>query len=267
MSYERMAESERRLKREVKEWFNRAKSSDEAEDRQYGGERRGDELPEWVADKQRRIQKIRQAQAALQAEARREGQGVPEPKAQRNFTDPDSAIMGKRGKEYMQAYNAQAAVDEKAQVIVAQSLSSCAADAPQLEPLVKQIKVNIGRQAQELSADAGYCLEGNLAVLARHRIRPYIATGRQKHSQPSATGRRRPRGARTAAMRLKLARAGRRSRYRLRKTLPEPVFGQIKQARGFRQFLLRGLGKVQGEWSLICTVHNLLKLAQTSKPR
>jgi transposase len=265
MSYERMRESEQRLRREVRAWFDRAKSSDEAEDREHGSGRRGDELPEWVADKQRRIEKIREARAALEAEARAAGKAAPEPKDQRNFTDPDSAIMGKRGKEYVQAYNAQAAVDEKAQVIVAQSLGNCAADAPQLPPIIRQIKLNTGRQAREFSADAGYCSEGNLAVLARHRIRSYIATGRQRHSQASATGRRRPSGRRTAAMHMKLARAGRRSRYRLRKTLPEPVFGQIKHARGFRQFLLRGLDKVRGEWSLICTVHNLLKLAKTAK--
>jgi transposase len=265
MSYERMAESERRLKREVKDWFERARSTDAAEDKQHGTARRGDGLPDWVADKQRRIEKIGEAKAALEAEARAAGQAAPEPKAQRNFTDPDSRIMGKKGKEYVQAYNAQAAVDASAQVIVAQSLGNCAADAQQLEPIVQQIKVNTGRQAYEFSADAGYCSEGNLAVLARHRIHAYIATGRQKHSQASATGRRRPSARRTAAMRLKLARAGRRSRYRLRKTLPEPVFGQIKQARGFRQFLLRGLHKVRAEWSLICTVHNLLKLAQASK--
>ena len=265
MSYERMGESERRLKREVKDWFERARNADEAEDRQHGAQRRGDELPDWVADKQRRIQKIREAKAALEAEARAQGQHTPKPDAQRNFTDPDSAIMGKRGKEYVQAYNGQAAVDERAQVIVAQSLGNCAADTRELEPIVRQIKLNTGRQAREFSADAGYCSEGNLAVLARHRIRPYIATGRQRHSEASATGRRRTTGPRTAAMRRSLARAGRRSRYRLRKTLPEPVFGQIKQARGFRQFLLRGLDKVRAEWSLICTVHNLLKLAKAVK--
>jgi transposase len=263
MSYERMGESERRLKREVKDWFERAGSADEAEDRQHGAGRGGDELPDWVADKQRRIQKIREAKAALEAEARVQGKEVPKPDAQRNFTDPDSAIMGKRGKEYVQAYNGQAAVDEKAQVIVAQSLSNCAADAQQLEPILKQIKINTGRQAREFSADAGYCSEGNLALLARHHVDSYIATGRQRHSESAATGRRPVRaGTRVAAMRTKLARAGRRSRYRLRKTLPEPVFGQIKQARRFRQFLLRGLHRVQGEWSLICTVHNLLKLAK-----
>jgi hypothetical protein len=171
------------------------------------------------------------------------------------------------GKEFVQAYNAQAAVDAEAQVIVAQSLSNCASDAQQLEPIVKQIKANTGRQAEELSADAGYCSEGNLAVLARHHINGYIATGRQSHSEAAAVGKRRRNGTRVAAMRTKLARGGRRSRYRLRKTLPEPVFGQIKQARGFRQFLLRGSAKVQGEWSLICTVHNLLKLAQAGRAR
>jgi transposase len=266
MSYDRMRETELRLKREVRAWFDRAKSTDDAEDRQHGRERRGDELPEWVADKQRRIAKIREAREALEAEARAAGKAAPEPKDQRNFTDPESQIMHKSGKEYVQAYNAQAAVDSKAQVIVAQGVSNSATDVQQLEPIVKQIKANTGRQAQEFSADAGYCSEGNLAVLARHHVDSYIATGRQRHSDAAATGRRRVRpGTRVAAMRTKLARAGRRSRYRLRKTLPEPVFGQIKQARGFRQFLLRGLAKVTGEWSLICTVHNLLKLAKAVK--
>lgn len=262
MSYQRMQESEVRLRREVRDWFSRARAADEAEDRQHGLDRRGDELPEWVADKQQRLVKIKEAKAALEAQARAAGKAAPEPKAQRNFTDPESQIMRKSGKEYIQAYNAQAAVDWQAQVIVAQSLSNAATDVQQLEPMVRQIKQNTGRQAQELSADAGYCSEGNLAVLARHHIKPYIATGRQRHGERSASGRGRGRpNTRVVAMRTKLARAGHRSRYRLRKTLPEPVFGQIKQARGFRQFLLRGLAKVRGEWSLICTVHNLLKLA------
>jgi transposase len=266
MSYERMRGAEARLKREVREWFSRARSADEAEDRQHGRERRGDEMPQWVADKQQRIAKIREAREALEMQAREAGQAAPDPKAQRNFTDPESQIMHKSGKEYVQAYNAQAAVDSTAQVIVAQSLSNYRNDVQQLEPMVKQIKENTGRQAREFSADAGYCSEGNLAVLARHHIDSYIATGRQRHSEASASGRRRGRaGSRVAAMRTKLARAGRRSRYRLRKSVVEPVFGQIKQGRGFRQFLLRGVAKVQGEWSLICTVHNLLKLAKAIK--
>lgn len=266
MSYGRMPETEKRLKQEVQQWFAQAKASDEQEDRQHAAHRRGDELPEWVADKQRRIAKIREAKAALEAEAQAAGKAAPDAKAQRNFTDPESRIMRKSGKEYVQAYNAQAAVDSKDQVIVACSLSNSPTDVQQLSPILKQIKQNTGRQAQEFSADAGYCCEGNLAVLARHHVDAYIATGRQRHSQATAAGRRKVRrGTRVAAMRTKLARAGRRSRYRLRKSVVEPVFGQIKQARGFRQFLLRGLAKVQGEWSLICTVHNLLKLAK--RPR
>jgi transposase len=268
MSYERMGETEKRLKHEVREWLRQAKSADEAEDRQHGATRRGDEMPSWVADKQQRITKIREAREALEAEARAAGKAAPDPKAQRNFTDPQSRIMRKSGKEYVQAYNAQAAVDCAAQVIVAQSLSNNATDMQQLAPTLKQIKQNTGRQAKEFSADAGYCSEGNLAVLARHHVDSYIATGRQRHHESSATGRRRlTQGTRVAAMRTKLARAGRRSRYRLRKSVVEPVFGQIKHARGFRQFMLRGLEKAQGEWSLICTVHNLLKLAKAKKNR
>ena len=157
-------------------------------------------------------------------------------------------------------------MDSEAQVIIAQGVSNSATDVRQFEPMVKQIKTNTGRQTTVFSADAGYCSEGSLAVLARHHVDAYIATGRQRHSDANALGRRRANGTRVSAMRTKLTRAGRRSRYRLRKTLPEPVFGQIKQARGFRQFLLRGLVNVQGEWSLICTVHNLLKLAKAQKP-
>jgi transposase len=264
MSYERMLETEERLKQQVRQWFTQADTLDTQEDRQHGRERRGDELPEWVADKQRRIAKIREAKVALEAEAKAAGKAAVDPKAQRNFTDPESRIMHKSGKEYVQAYNAQAAVDSKAQVIVACSLSNQPTDIQQLAPMVKLIKQNTGRQAQELSADAGYCSEGNLAVLARHHIDAYIATGRHRHGERTP-GRGRGRGTRVAQMHTKLARAGRRSRYRLRKSVVEPVFGQIKQARGFRQFLLRGLEKVKGEWSLICTAHNLLKLTKWTR--
>ena len=263
MSYGRMAQSERHLKQQVREWFKKAEAIDANEDRVHG-KRRGDEMPDWVADKQRRIEKIREAKAALEAEARARGEQAPPPKEQRNFTDPQSHIM-KTGRDFTQAYNGQAAVDADSQVIVAQSLSNAATDVQQLGAIVKQIKINTGRQARELSADAGYCSEGNLAILARHKIRAYVATGRQRHSDSCAKGRGIRGGRRVAAMRTQLARTARRGRYRLRKQTVEPVFGQIKQARGFRQFLLRGVEKVRGEWSLICTVHNLLKLAKAMK--
>jgi transposase len=263
MSYGRMSEAERQLKQQVRDWFKKAAELDANEDRLHG-KRRGDETPDWMASKQLRLEKIREAKAALEAKAREQGEQAPLPKEQRNFTDPESRIM-KTGKDFVQGYNGQAAVDAESQVIVAQSLSNAATDVQQLHSIVKQIKTNTGRQARELSADAGYCSEGNLAILARHRIRAYVATGRQRHGEASAKGRAARAGKRVSAMRTQLARTARRSRYRLRKQTVEPVFGQIKHARGFRQFLLRGIEKVRGEWSLICTVHNLLKLAKTMR--
>ena len=186
-------------------------------------------------------------------------------RAQRNFTDPDSRVLKTRD-GYIQGYNGQVAVDADHQVIVAQSLTNQASDAHQLEPRLKQIRRNTGRQARELSADAGYCAEHNLKVLNRCRVRGYVATGRQQHGEASPTGARKtvPK-TRVHAMKLRLRRAGWRSRYRLRKQVVEPVFGQIKQARGFRQFLLRGLAQVAAEWSLVCSVHNVLKLAGARK--
>jgi transposase len=285
MSYGRMKQAEPKLADEVARWLREAEAVDRREDQAYGEARRGDELPEWVADKQRRLEKIREARAALEREAEaaarakgrypddeegsrpRRGRkpktppGTPKDKDQRNFTDPESRIM-KTGDGFIQGYNAQAAVDADHQVIVAQGLTNNAADAPQLAPMLQAIKANTGRQARELSADAGYCSEDNLKELNRRHIRGYVATGRQKHGQSSATANGKPQtGTQVQAMQVRLKQGGFRSRYRLRKQIVEPVFGQIKQARGFRQCLLRGLDKVAGEWSLLCTAHNLLKLA------
>jgi len=237
-----------------------------------------------VTNKQHRVEKIRAAKAALEAEAQanargkkraadppsdrpRRGRpaknppGTPHDRAQRNFTDPDSRIM-KTQDGFIQGYNAQAAVDADHQVIVAQGLTNQASDAHQLEPMLVHIRRNTGRQVRELSADAGYCSEHNLKALARRHVRGYVATGRQQHGEASAVGRRKtvPK-TQVHAMKIRLQRAGYRSRYRLRKQVVEPVFGQIKQARGFRQFLLRGLSQVAGEWSLLCSAHNVLKLA------
>lgn len=257
MSYERLQKKEAELRREVAEWFQKADAVDRAEDRDEA--RSGPtEMPEWVANKQARLERIREAKAALEAEAIAKGEAQPKPKAQYNFTDPESAIM-KGADGFVQAYNGQAVVDADSQVIVAQDLSDRPTDVTLLGDLVGQIKTNTGRQATELSADAGYCSEGNLAILAKRKVRAYVATGKQRHGRARIEGRgQQPR---TKTMRRRLARGGHRSRYRLRKQTVEPVFGQIKQARGFRQFLLRGLDKARGEWSLICTVHNLLKLA------
>jgi transposase len=281
MSYARMQKAEVALAAEVAGWLKAADAADRKDDASLGADQRGDEMPDWVVDKQKRLAKIKEAKAALEAEAKAQAEakakardgddhpgdgprpgrkpkhppGEPKPKAQRNFTDPDSRIMpGKDG--FVQAYNGQAAVDATAQVIVAHSLSNSPADAPCLVPLTDAITQNMGKSPKEISADAGYCSEANLAALKDRKISAYIATGQAKRPAiASKVG-----GPLTQAMRRKLKLGGHRSRYRLRKQLPEPVFGQIKQARGFRQFLLRGLDKVQHEWSLVCIAHNLTKL-------
>jgi len=286
MSYDRMRRREAELMAEVDRWLNAAEAADADEDRQYGAQH-GDEMPAWVADKEKRLERIRAAKAALEAEAKAaaeeetrrqaaaeakrlaEGRkkngrtpAPPEPqpdgKAQRNFTDPDSRILlTKDG--YIQGYNAQAAVDAAAQIIVAHDLTPNMSDQDQLVTLIDAIKNNLGRQPKEASADAGYCSEANLAALATRRISAYLATGRAKHP---AQAKRNITGPLTQTMRQKLKRAGRRSRYRLRKQIVEPVFGQIKQARGFRQFLLRGIENVKAEWALVCIAHNPTKLTR-----
>jgi transposase len=292
MSYERMKKREAELKAEIDRWLAAAEAADREEDALHG-DRRGDEMPDWVADKQKRLEKIRQAKAELEAEARaaaeaedkaraaaeekRRAEGrrrpgkpaappktEPDGKAQRNFTDPTSRILKTRD-GYIQGYNAQAAVDGGHQIIVAQTLTNTSSDQAQLAPLLDGIRANLGRNPDEVSADAGYCSDANLRTLQRRRIRAYIATGRQKHGTSSATARKpSPPGSLIASMTTKLKRAGYRSRYRLRKQIVEPVFGQVKQARGFRQFLLRGIDKVKLEWALICTAHNLAKLARAA---
>ena len=285
MSYGRMHEAESKLRAEVKAWFARAEAADAEEDRTHQSAR-GDELPDWVADKQQRLERLRAAKEALEAEAKapppsddgpgpstgmtdhgkpkRAPGGGPPPGAQRNFTDPDSRIQKTRD-GMIQGYNAQIAVDGAHQIIVAQYVQTNAADRGALVPLVKAIRRDLKTNPDELSGDAGYCDEANLVFLARRRIPAYLAPGRARHGGGDPAGKRRLRKrSRVAAMATKLRRAGRRSRYRLRKQIVEPVFGQIKAARGFRQFFLRGLAKVRQEWAMICTAHNLLKLQRAS---
>jgi hypothetical protein len=167
---------------------------------------------------------------------------------------------------FIQGFNAQVAVDATAQVVVAEMVSDQAADCPHLAVLVEQITTNLAAAPEQVSADAGYCSEDNLAALETGKIDARIATGRQKHGAPAPQARPAQPQSRVAAMAAKLHAAGREGPYRLRKQVVEPVFGQIKQARGFRQFLRRGLAAVQSEWSLLCTVHNLLKLAAARHP-
>ena len=288
MSYKHMVSQEPKLAAEVASWLGQAEAADAAEDAQHGAGRRGDETPAWMADKQRRLARIRAAKAQLEAEAKAgpkdasagadpDGPGPssgmqergarkdgpadrPPDKAQRNFTDGDSRIMPSQG-GFIAGYNGQIAVDAAHQIIVAQRLATNPADFAGLIPLVDQARVNLGRKLREVSGDTGFATEANLEAMAERRVRAFLSPGRIRHGETNPTaGRVLKRKPRMQAMADTIRRAGRRSRYRLRKQVVEPVFGHIKQARGFRQFLLRGLNKVTGEWAMICTVHNLLKL-------
>jgi transposase len=267
MTYATMKKLEKRYQAEVERWFAEAERIDREEDELYGPDKSGDELPDWVSNKEERLKRIRQAKAELEAEAKAAAEREPDPdktghkakptgtpsdKQQRNLTDSESRLM-KSGDQFIQGYNAQAAVDGYRQIIVAQRLNNNGSDMHQMIPLLKQIRTNLGRQAKEVSADSGYCSELNLKALQKRHIRGYVATSlHRKHRKVGRWVQR---------MRQRLKQGARRSRYRLRKQIVEPVFGQIKQGRGFRQFLLRGGNNVAGEWSLLCTAHNLLKLA------
>lgn len=270
MSYRRMQESEAALTAEVAELLRRAEAADRDEDARYGAEHRGDELPAELARRESRLAKIREAKAALEAEARGQAQAKGKPpddarppdKAQRNFTDPESKIQ-KTSDGFIQGYNAQIAVDATAQVIVAQHVTPASPDAEQLQPAVAAVVKELRQRPAIVLADAGYWSAANVVALEQRGIEPLIATGRRKHSDPSPVA---PRGRPPAGLTVKqrmartLATLRGRALYARRKAIVEPAFGQIKHARGFRQFLRRGRQAVSEEWALICTSHNLLKL-------
>ena len=291
MSYARMEETEARLEREVRTLLEQAQQVDAAEDTQYGRGQRGDELPAELARRESRLVKIRAAKAALEQAARERAsqaaeagraklaarkqrvgsakgrvatvpdpeQAQPEPTAQYNFTDPESRIM-KDGatKGFVQAYNAQLVVDGEAQVIVACAVTQAATDVEQFVPMLVQVQQNVGQAPAIALADAGYFSEANLTALELATIECYVPPDRQTHRGVWTPGR--SRHAVSEQMRAKLQTAAGRAIYARRKTLPEPVFGQIKEARGFRRFWLRGVRNVRAEWAMICLTHNLLKL-------
>ena len=299
MSYERMGEGEKELAAEVQALLQEAARVDAEEDGKYGKGKRGDELPQELARRESRLAKIREAKAALEQEAKEAAekkqaevaaqlkerekqerergrkfggrppqapdpeQVKPEPQAQRNFTDPESRIM-KDGatKEFVQAYNAQAVVDSHAQVIVGAAVTQEANDKKQLVPMLVDVKAQMGRPPRQATADNGYFSEPNVTDAQLQEIDLLVAPDRQKHGEerPTTTGPPPPDASVAEQMRHKLRTAEGRAVYKLRKAVVEPVFGQIKEARGFRKFLLRGLGKVQAEWPMICATHNLLKL-------
>ena len=271
MSYGRMGETEKRLREEVRRLLKQAEATDEEEDKRYGRERQGDELPEELQRRETRIARIQEAKKALEERAREkaksEGEGKdskeakPEPKAQYNFTDPESRIL-KGSDGFVQGYNTQVAVEPLFQLVVGQTVTQAANDKQQVVPLIEAIEEQSGQRPKEVLADSGYCSEENLKYLAKRRMAGFVATEKQKHGERNEPCKRGPLpkdASRVERMKRKLKTKVGAAVYARRKCMVEPVFGQIKQARGFRQFLLRGLHKVRGEWALICMTHNLLK--------
>jgi len=292
MSYGRMKQEEKRLKEEIHQLLSKAGAIDEQEDKEYGPDRRGDELPKELARRQSRLRRIQQAKQALEAEAKAAAQqaqkqreeeisknadkpnrgrkpkvvaDVPADNKQYNFTDPESSIMKANNRGWDQCGNAQAAVDSKKQIIVACDVTNESNDKQQFEPILEEAQDNVGREKniKAASADSGYYSESNVQYGQDKKIDVYIATGKIKHNAPVLKA---PRGRipKNLTVKEKMARKLRtkkgRETYSKRKSIVEPVFGQIKRARGFVQFSLRGLEKMRGEWALVCLTHNLLKL-------
>jgi transposase len=269
MSYGRMRDKEKQLRDEVTQLLAQAEAADAAEDAAYGADRRGDELPAELQRRESRLKRIREAKRALEKRAKEDAAAAgqpadsvkPDPKAQYNFTDPESRIMHSPD-GFVQAYNVQVAVDDL-QLIVGQTVTQETNDKQQLLPMITTIETQSGSTPTQLLADAGYCSDENLAVLDKTTIDAYIATRKQKHGErpgPCPRGPLPTTATRVDRMARKLHTKAGAAVYAARKAIVEPVIGQIKQARGFRQFLLRGFENVQGEWSLVCTTHNILKL-------
>lgn len=273
MSYGRMLTKEAVLEAEMRRLLEEGIRQDAEDDEEHGPGDDGWSLPEDGKVIAEKLQRIKAAKARLEEQARKKavaeghdpGSAAVPAKAQTNFTDPESRIM-KTPDGFQQCYNAQAAVDAESQVIVAQEISSAPPDVQRLVPMLAQIAALTGTAPRELSADAGYASEANFQALAEANVSAYIALRRYHHDEPAeadpAPARSSQRWPQRALMRERLATSEGRARYKLRKQTVEPVFGQIKAARGFRQFLRRGLPAVQSEWAMLCTVHNLLKLHQ-----
>jgi len=288
MSYAYMKKEEERLRKEIENLLKDAERIDREEDRKYGN-RRGDELPEELSTREKRLEAIKKAKAEIEAEARERAEqeqaerqakaetngkkykrrkdankAEPKMKAQRNFTDSDSRIMRNSDKAFIQGYNAQASVDAETQIIVAADVCTKSNDVEQLTDQVNQVIDNTGFRPVEVSADAGYYSEDNLTFLEQQGVEAFIPPDKIKHSewrtQKALRGRIPKDATRKYLMRRKLRTKHGRERYRLRQTSVEPVFGFIKEQLGLRQFLLRGIDKVRSSWRFICAIHNLLKI-------
>jgi transposase len=277
MSYGRMKEKQQQLREEVQQLLAQAEAADEEEDRRHGNQR-GDELPEELRRRETRLAKIKMAKKVVEQRAREKAAAAgksaeeakrakPDDKDQYNFTDPESRIM-KGGDGFVEGYNAQAAVEPERMLIVGQAVTEAANDKEQLQPMVEVIEQQARQRPEGILADSGYCSDRNLEYLEsagqpERTIEGFIATGKQKHGEHRLPAQRGPlpKGAtRVERMQRKLRTKAGKAIYAARKCVVEPVFGQIKQARGFRQFLLRGKEKVKGEWALVCLTHNILRL-------
>lgn len=280
MSYGRMKEQEQKLKQQIEALLERARTIDAQEDARLGVDQADDELPVELRRREERLAKIEAAKGRLearQAEADRErgrhpddeqrrgdgaGRpfkhpfGVPENKAQDNFTDPQSRIM-KMGGSFEQCYNAQAAVDGESQLIVANGLTNNAADNGELLPMVEAVRDNLGELPQQVLADSGYRSEQAFGQLEEKGVEGLVALGREGKDRTAIDPKHYPA---TARMVERLASAEGQAQYRRRKAIVEPVFGWIKHIMGFRQFSLRGLAKVKGEWNLVCLALNVRRL-------
>jgi transposase len=298
MSYARMVKKEQQLEAEIAELrrnvdrlLREADRVDAEEDKRFGPDKRGDELPAELQRREQRLAAIQEAKQALEAEAferetrrraelaaqgkkpRRPPGGrdpfKPKPTAQRNFTDPESRIMKTSDGSFHQCFNGQAIVDSETQVIVAADLSDQAPDAEHLAPLLEQLDENLDQVEAELpegavlTADGGYFSEQNVKTTIGHGLDPYIATGRFKHSEPPPPA---PRGPvpKNATPKQLMARKTRtvkgRAVYARRKAIVEPVFGQMDTVQDARRLLLRGQQAAREQWRLCCAIHNLLKL-------
>jgi transposase len=273
MSYDRLPQKARQLRDEVADLLAQAEATDAREDAEASADPRGVDVPAELQRRETRLGRIREAKRALEARAKAAAAAAgeptesvkPEAKAQYNFTDPDSRIM-KGPDGFVQAYNAQIAVDDL-QLIVGQAVTQDTNDKQQLVPMIATIAEQSGDTPTQLLADAGYCSDANFAAIEATPIDAYVSTRKQKHGErpgPCPRGPLPKPATRVDRMGRKLHTKAGAAIYAARKAIVEPVFGQIKQARGFRQFLLRGLEKVQGEWALVCTTHNILKLYRMS---
>jgi hypothetical protein len=277
MSYGRMRQDQERLRLEITELTSRAARVDAEEDAQYGPDNAGDELPEELQRREQRLGKIQEAIERLRsrqaAEDRASGRkqvptpveegkkkrefGEPPEKKQDNFTDPESRIM-KTSSGFEQCYNGQLAVESESRLIIAAKVTQSAADHDELLPVLEEVRANVGQFPQAVLADAGYRSEENLQSLEASGIDAYVALGRESKKSVVKNEDKHPA---TQRMKQKLETLEGRKRYSKRKSIVEPVNGWIKSVLGFRQFSLRGLKKVSGEWTLVCLALNLRQMS------